>query len=128
MTMMNDFALLERYGFRLLPCGLARNEKEVVRIARRIGYPVAIKIVSPEVEHKTDIGGVKVGIRNEPVLRHHYKEIMENAKGKKWRPCALRGAHRAQRNMKDRVAAPVGIGVSSGIAQDFTLHRTPNMI
>jgi len=83
MTMMNDFALLERYGFRLLPCGLARNEKEVVRIARRIGYPVAIKIVSPEVEHKTDIGGVKVGIRNEPVLRHHYKEIMENAKGKK---------------------------------------------
>ena len=83
MTMLDDFALLERYGFRLLPYGLAKDEESAVKLAKKIGYPVAMKIVSPQIEHKTDFGGVKTDVRNEEVLRHHFREIVHNAKGKK---------------------------------------------
>ena len=62
---------------------MARSEDDAAAISSKIGYPVAIKIVSPDIEHKTDVGGVKIGIRNETVLRHHYKEVVENAKGRK---------------------------------------------
>lgn len=82
MTLIDDFALLERNGFRLLPYSMAKDEDEAAAAAKRIGYPVAIKIVSREIEHKSDIGGVKVGIRNEEMLRLSYRDIMTRAQGK----------------------------------------------
>ena len=69
MTLIDDFKLLEKHGFRLLPYTLAKNEEEALKAARKIGYPVAMKIVSPEIEHKTDVGGVKVNIKSEEALR-----------------------------------------------------------
>lgn len=83
MTMVEDFSLLEKSGFKLLPYSITKTEDQTARAAKRIGYPVAIKIVSPEIEHKTDIGGVKINIRNEDVLRHSFREIMHNARGQK---------------------------------------------
>ncbi|NYZ77630.1 acetate--CoA ligase family protein [Candidatus Micrarchaeota archaeon] len=83
MTMIDDFRLLERNGFGLLPYVLAKNENEAAAAAKRMGYPVALKIVAPEISHKTDIGGVKIGLRDEAVMRHAYKEIMANAAGRK---------------------------------------------
>lgn len=82
MTLIDDFALLERNGFRLLPYSMTKNEDEAAAAAKRIGYPVAIKIVSREIEHKSDIGGVKVGIRNEEMLRLSYRDVMIRAQGK----------------------------------------------
>jgi acyl-CoA synthetase (NDP forming) len=83
MTMMEDFALLEKHGFTLLPYKLAKSEKEAVDAARKIGYPVALKIVSPEIEHKTDVGGVKVNIRNDESLALAYRDVVQSAAGKK---------------------------------------------
>jgi acyl-CoA synthetase (NDP forming) len=83
MAMLDDFRLLERYGFKLLPYKLAASEDEAAAAAKRIGYPVALKIVSEEISHKSDIGGVKVKIRDEAALRLAYKEIMDNVKGHK---------------------------------------------
>ncbi|MEM2908889.1 MAG: acetate--CoA ligase family protein [Candidatus Bilamarchaeaceae archaeon] len=83
MTLIDDFRLLEKHGFRLLPYGLAKSEKEALRLARRIGYPVALKIVSPEISHKTDVGGVKLGIKNDEVLGHAYAEVLASAGEKK---------------------------------------------
>ncbi len=83
MTLIDDFVLLEKHGFRLLPYRLAKDEGEAVKAAKAIGYPVALKIVSPEIEHKTDVGGVKVNIKNEDVLRLTFREIVQSAKGKK---------------------------------------------
>jgi acetyl-CoA synthetase (ADP-forming) len=82
MTLMDDFALLEKHGFRLLPYSLARNEEDAVKAAKKIGYPVAMKIVSPQIEHKTDFGGVKVNVKSDEALKLAYKEIVQNAKGK----------------------------------------------
>lgn len=82
MTITEDFATLEKHGFKLLPYVLARDENEAARAASKIGYPVAMKIVSKEIEHKTDFGGVKINITNEEILRHAYRQIMDGAKGK----------------------------------------------
>ena len=54
--------ILDAYGFHTLPGGLASSAEEAVEIASRIGYPVAVKIVSPDIIHKTDLGGVKLNI------------------------------------------------------------------
>jgi acyl-CoA synthetase (NDP forming) len=82
MTLIDDFRLLEKNGFKLLPYKLAKSEKEALAAAKKIGYPVAMKIISPQVVHKTDIGGVKLRIRNEEGLRHAYKDLVDAAKGK----------------------------------------------
>jgi acetyltransferase len=52
-------------------------------MAKQIGYPVVMKIVSPEILHKSDAGGVKVNIKDETALREAYKTILVNAKAYK---------------------------------------------
>lgn len=83
MTLVDDLTLLEKYGFRLLPYFLTKNEEEAVAAAKKIGYPVAMKIVSPDIEHKTDVGGVKINVKSEEALKLAYKEIVQSASGKK---------------------------------------------
>lgn len=81
MGMLEDFELLKKYKFRLLPYGWAKTKLEAHLIAKYIGYPVALKIISEQITHKTDIGGVKIGIKNDQALSLAYDEIMENARG-----------------------------------------------
>ncbi len=78
MGMLEDFELLKKNGFRLLPYGWARTKVEAHMIAKHLGYPVALKIISDEISHKTDVGGVKIGIKNDQSLSLAYDEIMEN--------------------------------------------------
>lgn len=80
MTILDDFKVLKRHGFKLLPYKLAKNEKEAIAAAKKIGYPVVMKVVSKAISHKSDIGGVKVGIKNEAALRLMYKEIRDNVR------------------------------------------------
>jgi len=60
---------------------LATSIDDAVRIAREIHYPVVLKIVSPHILHKSDAGGVRVGISSESELRRAYEEIMANVQG-----------------------------------------------
>ncbi len=83
MTLIDDFTLLEKHGFRLLPYSLAKDEDGAAAAAKKIGYPVAMKIVSPDILHKTDVGGVRVNIKSEESLRIAYREIVQSASGKK---------------------------------------------
>lgn len=59
---------------------MAKTEDEAVEYAKKIGFPVVLKIVSPDVVHKSDVGGVKVNIKNEEEIRKAYNEILENVK------------------------------------------------
>ncbi|MEK6645458.1 MAG: acetate--CoA ligase alpha subunit [Candidatus Firestonebacteria bacterium] len=52
------------YNIKMPEGGLAKSSDEAVLIAEKIGYPVVMKIVSPEIKHKTDVGGVKTGIKS----------------------------------------------------------------
>jgi acyl-CoA synthetase (NDP forming) len=80
MGMLENFSLLKKYKFKLIPYALAKTEKEAEQIAQKLGYPVVLKVVSEEIEHKTDFGGVKVGIKNKETLKLAYDEIVESTK------------------------------------------------
>lgn len=81
MGMLEDFELLKKDGFALLPYGWTRTKTEAHMVARSMGYPVALKIIADGVSHKTEIGGVRTGIKSDQALSIAYDEIMEGAKG-----------------------------------------------
>jgi len=57
--------ILEAYGLRIPKSKVATSPEEAVGFASEIGYPVVLKIASPDILHKTDVGGVRVGLGNE---------------------------------------------------------------
>lgn len=57
---------------------VATSPGDAVQAAASIGFPVVLKIVSPDISHKTDVGGVKVGIHNEKDVRAAYTEVVNN--------------------------------------------------
>ena len=59
---------------------LARNEADAVKYANEIGYPVVLKIVSPDIIHKSDVGGVVVGLGGADDVRRAYNHILVNVK------------------------------------------------
>jgi acetate---CoA ligase (ADP-forming) len=61
------------YGLRLPKSELARNPDEAVKFAAEIGYPVVLKIASPDILHKTDVGGVRVGLRSATEVRDAFE-------------------------------------------------------
>jgi acetyl-CoA synthetase (ADP-forming) len=72
--------IVKEYGITVPKFQLATNEKEAAKIAQEIGFPVVAKIVSPEIIHKSDAGGVKIDLRTTTDVETAYKTIMENAK------------------------------------------------
>ncbi len=72
--------VLRAYGFPLPKSALAKTENEAVKIAKKIGYPVVMKIASPQIIHKSDAGGVKVNLTNDNEIKSAFKEIVSNAK------------------------------------------------
>ncbi len=75
--------ILAAYGLPAPPMHLSANLEEALDAAKKIGYPVVLKIVSPDILHKTEFGGVKVGIRNEADLRQAYTSLLETVKTRK---------------------------------------------
>ncbi len=71
--------LLNCYGFNVLPTVLAKSCKEAGDAAERMGYPVVMKIVSPQIIHKTDAGGVIVGVENRAAVESGFSTIIDNA-------------------------------------------------
>jgi acetyl coenzyme A synthetase (ADP forming)-like protein len=70
----------EAYGIPTPGEGLAGTADEAVRLAGELGGPVAMKIVSPDILHKTEAGGVKIGISGDDAVRSAFDEIIANAK------------------------------------------------
>jgi len=75
---MEARGVLKAYGINLPVVGLARDKNEAKEISRRIGYPLVLKIDSPSILHKTDVGGVIVNIKNEKELEKSYDDILFN--------------------------------------------------
>ena len=71
---------MNAYGLPLPKSILAMSEDEVIKAANKIGYPVVMKIASPQIVHKSDAGGVKVNLTNDEEIRSAFKEIVESAK------------------------------------------------
>jgi acetyltransferase len=68
--------LLKAYGFPVLKYRLAKTEDEALQAAHEIGYPVVLKVVSPDVVHKFDVGGVRLNIQNDMELHESYRQML----------------------------------------------------
>lgn len=71
--------ILKAYGIRIPETQLAETQKDAERIAAEIGYPVVLKIASPDILHKTDVGGVKVGLESAEEVRDAYELMIYRA-------------------------------------------------
>jgi acyl-CoA synthetase (NDP forming) len=73
--------LLKQYKIPLVKTKLVITQKELKRVAEKIGYPLVLKVFSPEVFHRTEKGLVKVGIEAENDLEKAFDEISRSCKG-----------------------------------------------
>jgi len=99
--------ILEAYGVRVPRAKVARDIEEAKKIAKDIGYPLVLKIVSPNILHKTDVGGIKVGIEDEKELEENYDDILFNVN--RYMPGANISGILVQEMVKDKKETIIGI-------------------
>jgi acetate---CoA ligase (ADP-forming) len=83
LTEIESKKIFKAYGLPVVQTSVVTSEDEAVNKANSFGYPIVMKIVSPDILHKSDAGGVKVDIKNEDEVREAYHTILENAKAYK---------------------------------------------
>ncbi len=102
--------VMAAYGMRLPKSELARSPEQAAEIANRIGYPVVMKISSPDILHKSDIGGVRVGLESASEVRDAFELIEYRAR--RYQPNAdIRG-------MLIQEMAPKGRECLVGVSRD----------
>jgi acetate---CoA ligase (ADP-forming) len=70
-------AVLQAYGLPMLRSKLVRDAAEAAMAAKEIGFPVVLKIVSPDIVHKVDVGGVRLNLESETEVRDAYGDLMQ---------------------------------------------------
>ncbi|MFQ5987352.1 MAG: acetate--CoA ligase family protein [Dehalococcoidia bacterium] len=80
LTELESKQILKEAGINTTEIGLARAKEEAISLSREIGFPVALKIVSPDVLHKTDAGGVKLSLNSEEEVGKAFDEIISSIK------------------------------------------------
>ena len=72
--------VVKSYGFQIPKYKIATNEDDCVNLSAEIGYPVVLKISSPDVVHKVDIGGVELNLKTAQEVRDAFQRIMQNVR------------------------------------------------
>lgn len=80
LTEIEAKEVFKAYGMPVTKIALAKSEDEAVTLGNKIGFPLVLKIVSPDILHKSDAGGVKVNIKDDAGIREAYQTILKNAK------------------------------------------------
>jgi acyl-CoA synthetase (NDP forming) len=80
LTEVESKELLKQAGIPVVEAKLARSKKEAISIGREMGFPVVLKITSPDVVHKSDSGGVKLGLANAAQVGKAYSQIISSVK------------------------------------------------
>jgi acyl-CoA synthetase (NDP forming) len=110
LTEVESKELLKRAGIPVVEATLARTKKEAISLSKRVGFPVVLKISSPDVIHKSDSGGVRLGLANATQVGKAYSEILASIK--KALPKAVIDGISVQR------MAPPGVEVIVGMSKD----------
>jgi len=106
--------ILAAYGIPAMTPQIARNPGEAAAIAEKLGYPVVLKIVSPDIAHKSEVEGVILGIDSRDELEGAYAKLIRRVK--RWAPAAtLSGV--AVEKMMTRVDCEIFLGAKKG--RDF---------
>lgn len=103
-------ALLTAIGVPCLPVHIAHSAEEAARTARAFERPAALKIESPDIAHKTEAGGVRLGLDSEASIRAAYAEIVVNA--------AARVPHARIDGVAVQPMAPPGVELVIGLQRD----------
>jgi acyl-CoA synthetase (NDP forming) len=70
------------YGIPVAEWATASSPEEALEVAERLGYPLALKVLSPHISHKSDVGGIALGIKDEESLKHAYDEMLSQVQEK----------------------------------------------
>ena len=90
LTEFESKRILRQAGIPVVETRLAKTQKEAVSLSRKMGFPVVLKISSPEVIHKSDSGGVKLSLNNAAQVKKAYDEILKKVK-KQYPEAAVHG-------------------------------------
>jgi len=112
LSEMESKALLAAFRIPVANTVIARSPGEALLLAQQLGYPVAMKINSPDITHKSDAGGVKLNLMNAPAVRAAYNEIITEVK--KNRP----NAHIDGIAIQPMVVKPNGRELMVGVTSD----------
>ncbi|WP_205738567.1 acetate--CoA ligase family protein [Billgrantia endophytica] len=130
---------LRRSGVPMVETQFCASERAAVEAAHRIGYPVVMKVESADVTHKTDVGGIRLGLGDEAAVREAYERIMSDVS----RSCPgadLRGVLVQAMDRSEAVEMVIGLqqdaifgpvvmvgmgGVALEVARDVTFRRAP---
>ena len=110
LTEVESKELLKKAGIPAVEARLARSKKEAISISKEMGFPVVLKISSPDVVHKSDSGGVKLGLTNATQVGKAYSQIISSVK--QAYPEARIGGISVQ------TMAPPGVEVIVGMSKD----------
>lgn len=89
LTESESKQVLKSYGIPVVQTEVAKDENEALKLANEMGYPIVIKLFSDTITHKTDVGGVKLNLKNDEQLVKAFREIKESV-------TTLAGAHHFQ--------------------------------
>lgn len=78
LTEVESKQLLASYGIQTVPTHHAETEKEAVKVAESLGYPVVLKLYSETITHKTDVGGVQLNVRNAQAVANAFRTIQRS--------------------------------------------------
>ncbi len=75
---LESFDILKAYGIPTVGTAITKTLEDTVKDAQKIGYPLVMKIVSPQISHKSDVGGIKLNLNNKEDVKAAYEDMMEN--------------------------------------------------
>ncbi len=107
LTEYDSKQVLAAYGIPVTKEAPAATAREAVAEARRIGYPVALKVLSPDIPHKTEVGGIRLNLQTDKAVRDAYAEIMKSAK--RCAPHAVIGGVLVQEMLGEGVEVIIGV-------------------
>jgi acyl-CoA synthetase (NDP forming) len=87
---LEAFDILKAYGIPVVKTAFAKTAEEAISAAEEIGYPLVMKVVSPQISHKSDIGGIRLFLQNAAEVKAAYQDMMENI-SKKMPDASLEG-------------------------------------
>jgi acetyltransferase len=75
---LESFDILKAYGIPTVGTAITKTLEDTIKAAEEIGYPLVMKIVSPQISHKSDVGGIKLNLNNGNEVKAAYEDMMEN--------------------------------------------------
>lgn len=106
LTVQESKEILKNLDFPVNPTGFGKDLDELTKLSEKIGYPVVLKVSSEDIVHKTDVGGVKVGIRDKNDLKKEYSNMIDRIK--KAKPKAQIDGFIVEKQIDDAIELLIG--------------------